>query len=53
MSMNGKNYTIQMYTGVARGRLLNGELYAKRFQKLSYLQLFTDYFMKISLKSSE
>ena len=31
--------------------MFNGELYAQRFQKLIYLYLFTDYFMKISLQS--
>ena len=33
--------------------MLNGELYAQRFQKIIYLHLFTDCFMKISLQSSE
>ena len=31
----------------------NGELYAQRLQKLVYLYLFTDCFMKIALQSSE
>ena len=35
------------------GRVLNGELYAQRLQKLIYLHLFTDCFMKIPLHSSE
>ena len=33
--------------------MLNGELYAQRLQKLIYLYLFTDCFMKISLQFSE
>ena len=33
--------------------MLNGELYAQRLQKLIYLYLFTDCFMKISLQSSK
>ena len=32
----------------SRGRVLNGELYGQRLQKLIYLNLFTDCFMKIS-----
>ena len=32
---------------------LNGEFYAQRLQKLIYLYLFTEYFMEISLQSSE
>ena len=31
-----------MCSGITRGRLLNAELYAQRFQKLIYLHLFTD-----------
>ena len=34
-------------------RKLNSELYAKRLQKLIYLYLFTDCFMKISIPSSQ
>ena len=41
-----------MCSGIMRGRVLNGEHYALR-QKLSYLHLFTDCFMKISPQSSE
>ena len=44
---------IQMCSGITRGRVLSGELYAQRFQKLIYLHLFTDCFMKISPQSSE
>ena len=33
--------------------MLNGELYAQRFQKLTYLYLFTDCLLKISLQLSE
>ena len=33
--------------------MLNGELYAERFQTLIYLHLFTNCFMKISPQSSE
>ena len=39
---------IQMCSGSPLGRVLNGELCAQRFQKLIYLHLFTDWFMKIS-----
>ena len=44
---------IQMYSGITHGRVLNGEFYAERFQKLLCLNLFTDYFMNISTQSSE
>ena len=40
---------IQIYSGITRSRLLKGERYAQRLQKLIYLYLFTDCFMKISL----
>ena len=39
---------IQLCSAITRGRVLNGELYAQRFEKLIYLHLFTDCFMKIS-----
>ena len=42
---------IQNYSGITRGGVLNGELYAQRLQK--YLYLFTDCFMNISIQSSE
>ena len=29
-----------MCSGITRGRVLNGELYVQRFQKLIYLHLF-------------
>ena len=35
------------------GSMLNGAVYAQRFQKLIYLHLLTDCFMKISLQSPE
>ena len=35
------------------GRVLNGELYVQRLQKLIYLHLFANCFMKISPQSSE
>ena len=41
-------HIIQMCSGIIGGRVLNGELYAQRFQKLIYLPLSTDCFMKIS-----
>ena len=40
---------IQLCSGITRGRMFNGELYAERLQMLIYLHLFTDCFMKISL----
>ena len=43
---------IEICSGITRGGVLNGELYAQRFQKLNYLILFTDCFMKISPQSS-
>ena len=46
-------HIIQICYGITRGRVLNGELYAQRLQKLIYLHLFTDCFMKISLQTSE
>ena len=42
-----------VYVLESRGRVLNGERYAQRLQKLFYLDLFTDCFMKISCHSSE
>ena len=47
------NYIIQIYSGITCSRVLNGELYAQILQKLIYLYLFTDCFMKVSLQSSE
>ena len=44
---------IQMCSGITQGKVLNGELYARRFQKSVYLHLFTDCFMKISPQMSE
>ena len=43
---------ILICSGITRGRMLNGELYAQRLQKLIYLHLPTDCFMKISLQST-
>ena len=43
------SHIIQIYPGITRGRVLKGEFYAQRLQKLIYLYLFTDCFMKISL----
>ena len=31
-------HIIQLYSGITRGRVLNGALYAQRFQKLIYYQ---------------
>ena len=42
-----------MCSGITHGRVLNGELYAQRFQNLIYVHLFTDCFMNISPQSSE
>ena len=46
-------FVIQMYSGITRGRVFNEEHYAHRFQKLIYLHLFTECFMKISPQSVE
>ena len=46
------NYIIQICSGITRGRVFNGELYAQRLQKLICLHLSTDLFMEISLHSS-
>ena len=43
---------IQICSGITRGRVLNGELYAQRLDKLIYLHLSTDCFMKIPLQST-
>ena len=45
--------TVQICSGITRGRVLNLGLYAQRLQKLIYLHLFTDCLMKISLQSLE
>ena len=44
---------IQMCSGITCDRVLNGELYTQRFQKLIYRHLFTDCFMKIFAQLSE
>ena len=51
VAVNVKKYIFQICSGTPRGRVLNGELYAQRLQKLIYLLLSTDCFMKISLHS--
>ena len=43
-------HIIQISSGITRGRVLNGELYALRLQMLIYLHLSTNCFMKISLQ---
>ena len=43
---------IQICSGITRGRVLNGELYAQRLQQLIYLHLSKDCFMKISFQST-
>ena len=40
---------IQFCSGITGGRVLNEEFYAQRLQKLIYLDLSTDCFMKIFL----
>ena len=37
-------YIIHICSGITRRRVLKGELYAQRLQKLIYLRLFTGYF---------
>ena len=44
---------IQMRSGITLDTVLNGELYAQRFQTLIYLYLSTDCCMKISHQSLE
>ena len=44
---------IQICPGITSGRVLNGELYAQRLQKLIYLHLLTGCFMKISFHFSD
>ena len=45
-------HIIQIYSGIIRGRVLNGELYTQRLHKLIYLCLSTECFMKISFHFS-
>ena len=40
-------HLMQICCGITCGRVLNGELYAQRLQKLIYLHLFTDCFIII------
>ena len=44
-------YNVDSYnsdcSGITRGRVLNGQLYAQRLQTIIYLPLSTDCFMKI------
>ena len=42
-------HVIQICSGITCGRVLNGELYTQRLQKLIYLHSYTDCFMKISV----
>ena len=49
MLISKETSIIQICSGITRGRVLNGELHALRLQKLVYLHLSTDCFMKISL----
>ena len=44
----GLVYRIEIYSGITRGRALSGEHYGQRLQKLNYLYLFPDCFMKMS-----
>ena len=44
---------IQICSGITSGRVLIGEFYAQRLQKLIYLHLLAGCFMKISLQLSE
>ena len=44
---------IQNCSGITSGRVLNGELYAQRLQRLIYLHLLTGCFTKIYLQSLE
>ena len=46
-------HMIQICSGITSGRVLNGELYAQRLQKLIYLHLLTGCFLKIALQSLE
>ena len=48
-----KEVIIQIYSGITRGIVLNGERYAQRLEKLIYLYLFTDCSMPISSQSSK
>ena len=50
-SIHNLNYIIQICSGITRGRVLNGEPYAQRLQKLFYMHWPTDCFMKLSLQS--
>ena len=42
-------HMIQICSGITSDRVLNGELYTQRLQKLIYLHLLAGCFMKISL----
>ena len=46
-------HMIQICSGITSGRVLNGEFYAQRLQKLVYLHLLAGCFRKSSLQSSE
>ena len=45
------SHTIQIYSGITRGRMLNDELYTQRLQKLIYLYLSYWLFREDSLHS--
>ena len=46
-------HSIHICAGITLGRVPTRDLYAQQLQKLIYLHLCTDCFMKISLQSSE
>ena len=48
-NLHSTNYIglIQFYSAITSYRVLNGELYAQKLQKLFFLQLYTDCFMKM------
>ena len=43
---------IQICSGITSGRVLNGELYAQRLQKLIYLHLLTGCFYSLVINSA-
>ena len=47
------SYIIQVSSGIICGRVLNGEFYAQRFQKLIYVHVFTDCFVKMFVQVIE
>ena len=46
MNDNTLEFMLQFKSGITSGKVINGQLYVQRFQKLIYLHLLTELFYK-------